>query len=205
MNSVNTHLGTTFIYFRWDRSNKSQSFSQNLGYRNAHILQERIFYKSLGGPGSYDVSEEQFHKKTSNNAKDVDFGKEKRFRSYIKFDQPPPDSYFLNILEKGVEPHNKTFNNLPTLEWDGFAERFKDTSKKWSLAPNRYTVKDFGDMDAIKTKIVSKRGPYDLFTGPRDNTTIKNHFSLPKQIREDKFYTWPSDLDYVLHNPQKRR
>lgn len=68
----------------------AKSFSENLGYRNAYTLHERKFYKSLGGPGSYDISEELFRTKSCNKAKDVDFGKEKRFISLKKFDQPPP-------------------------------------------------------------------------------------------------------------------
>lgn len=109
------------------------------------------------------------------------------------------------MLEKGFVKSHKSFNDIPTFEWDGFVERFKDTAKNWNLAPNRYSVKDRGDMNALLTKIVSKRGPYELFTGPRDYTTIHNHFSLPKKLGPDKYYTYPTELDYVLHHPSKSR
>lgn len=70
-----------------------------MGFRNSHILQERIFFKSLGGPGNYDVPEELFHTKSCNQASNVGFGKEKRFRSCIKQDGPPPGSLHVNTLD----------------------------------------------------------------------------------------------------------
>lgn len=67
--------------------------------------------------------------------------------------------------------------------------------------PNRYTIKS----NSITDKTISKRGPYDTFTGPRDYTTIKNHFASSVTKSPDKFYTIPSALDQLLQNPRKKR
>lgn len=101
---------------------------------------------------------------------------------------------------------NKQNINVPPFEWDGFADRFKTPSQPWKIAPNRYSVRDRGSIAAKLAKVVSKRGPYDLFTGPRDETTIKNHFAPPAfKGPLNWFNTWPSELDNLLHSYKQRQ
>lgn len=70
-----------------------EEFSENLGFRNAHILKERQLWRSQGGPGTYDVNEDLFKKKSSSHAENAGMGREKRFYSVIKYDAPPPGRY----------------------------------------------------------------------------------------------------------------
>lgn len=101
---------------------------------------------------------------------------------------------------------NKQTITVPTFEWDGLADRFKGASQPWKLAPNRYTAKDHGSMTTKLSKVVSKRGPYDLFTGPRDDSTIKNHFAPPAfKGPLNWFNTWPNELDNLLHGHKKQQ
>lgn len=74
----------------WKRKTELEEFSKNLGYRNAHILKERQFWKAHGGPGTYEIDENLFRKKSSSRAENTGLGCEKRFRSIIKYDAPPP-------------------------------------------------------------------------------------------------------------------
>lgn len=95
---------------------------------------------------------------------------------------------------------------MPYFEWDGFIDRFKSTAAPWAKPPNLYTPNDPGSISALLNKVVSKRGPYDCFTGPRDGSTIKNHFAPPSfKGPATWIHTWPNELDILLHHASKRR
>lgn len=74
----------------WKRKTELEEFSKNLGYRNAHILKERQFWKAQGGPGTYDIDENLFKRKSASRAENAGLGREKRFQSAIKYEAPPP-------------------------------------------------------------------------------------------------------------------
>lgn len=108
--------------------------------------------------------------------------------------------------EKYVGSHNvkvipKVCTKTPTFEFDGFVSRFKNTEPPFRKAPNRYNI----PVKSIVDKEVSKRGPYDCFTGPRDGTTIKNKFAPPLFKPPDQFFVIPSEMDQLLTHPSKRR
>lgn len=98
--------------------------------------------------------------------------------------------------------------------------------QRWSLIfflilADRYKVKDARTLDAFLKKVVGKRGPYDLFTGwlgwiptsdtlhlrfvsfffsgPRDDTTIKNYFAKSK-----KFDNWPISIPCEMDKLKKK-
>ncbi|KRT79409.1 hypothetical protein AMK59_8469 [Oryctes borbonicus] len=186
----------------WKRKADCEQFAENLGFRNHALLEQRKYYKAVGGPGSYDISEDIYKKKSHSVRKDVNFGNEVKF-FHISDYTPAPGTYTGNILNSCLIKRQLT--SKPPFEWDGFVDRFKTPSKSWSKPPNLYNPKDVGSIEALLNRVVSKKGPYNLFTGPRDSTTIKNHFAPPKRCTPDKYYTWPNGLDYLLHHPSKRR
>lgn len=208
-----------FLFGSWKRKTELEEFSKNLGYRNAHILKDRQFWKAQGGPGTYEIDENLFRRKSSSRAENTGLGCEKRFQSAIKQDAPPPskfliknqqlllkkisDIYFKNI-SKQLTMRREQKTNVPSFEWDGFVPRFKSESPAWKKAPNCYNPKDSGSIAALLSKVVSKRGPYDCFTGPRDETTIKNYFAPPSfKGPLNWFYTWPNELELMLKHPLK--
>lgn len=67
-----------------------EEFSKNLGFRNSHLLKERQYWKAQGGPGSYEISEALFKRKSSAKVDNLSFGHQKRFHSVIKSCAPPP-------------------------------------------------------------------------------------------------------------------
>lgn len=163
-----------------------------------------------------------YKKQTSSQFENASFGTQKRFPTILRDHFPPPGNtqnlnksiiyqmyfsgtYFRDIFMKDAKTH-KHFTKLPEFEWDGFADRLKGTSPEWRQAPNRYNPKDVGSISALLEKTVSKRGPYDCFTGPRDGTTIKNHFAPPSfKGPLDWFKTWPNELDHLLNHKDKSR
>ncbi|XP_076254015.1 ciliary microtubule-associated protein 2 [Rhynchophorus ferrugineus] len=187
----------------WANKLEVEEFSKFLGFRNSHILYEREFDKSMRGPGTHDVNlSEKMSGSVLNN---VGFGSGSRFsKNYVGQDAPPPNTYHRKLTTT-FEPRNKCFSLLPTFEFDGIAHRFKPQEKPYHLPPNLYTYNDGKNMADILRKRTSSRGPYDCFTGPRDGTTIKNHFSPAMQKAPDYFYIKPSDIDYLLNNRDKKR
>ncbi|XP_060534099.1 ciliary microtubule-associated protein 2 [Cylas formicarius] len=184
---------------RWDRELELEEFSRCLGYRNYDVLYERKFFSSLRGPGTQDIDETFYSKQTCSVKDNVGFGTEKRFsKSLQSLANPAPGTYT-------PIQYRRPSSNLPTFEHDGFVDRFKRQIRPYHLTPNRYQVRDEKSTADIFRKLVSRRGPYDLFTGPRDGTTIKNHFGTALFKVPDYFHVPPSDVNVLLHHSSKKR
>lgn len=82
--------------------------------------------------------------------------------------------------------------------------RFEDKQPNYKLPPNLYYPLDLKSFEK-RLEEIKKRGPYDLFTGPRDYTSIKNHFAVPKKTTPEKTYIIPSDIDYLVHDKRKAK
>ncbi|XP_018329154.1 lymphocyte expansion molecule-like [Agrilus planipennis] len=189
----------------WRKKLAIEQWSKNIGYTHPEVLAERQFLQSTRGPGAYDINENFFKIQSTNVEGDNSFGKQKRFRSLVKDQTPPPGTYTGDWINKPITTH-KQMSNVPSFEWDGFVDRFRGTSQSWKQPPNIYNVKDGGGIDDLVAKRVSIRGPYDLFTGPRDGSTIKNHFSPGiDKGPEEYFKVYPSEFDKLLTSFDKRR
>lgn len=164
----------------WTNQNEVEDWSLNLGYRNQTILNERRRYKTILGPVWYTIREPAAY---SPACKNVTFGRTPRFKP-LKVDVPGPITYYRDCPYKapyGSHSERASFER-------GDPCRFKDPSPKWSLACNRYTIIDKDNIDEKSKKSVSLRGPYDLFTGNRDEKSIKNHFNTTNKVSAA---TWP--------------
>ncbi|CAG9770159.1 unnamed protein product [Ceutorhynchus assimilis] len=187
----------------WAEKVEIEEFSKFLGFRNAKILNERQFAKTMRGPGSTEVDENLYRRKSHLAKDNVGFGSGPRISKYIHGQEaPPPQTYFRKVTES-FEPSKKTFSETPTFEWDGFFDRFTPSIRSYHLPSNLYNPIDNKCTADITKKVVSTRGPYDGFTGPRNNTTIKNHFSPPAFRVPDTFYVQPSSLQHLLKHPSK--
>lgn len=167
----------------WRYKNELEEWAINLGYRNQKVLEKRRWDRSLLGPAWHDVQDLPKYDAACMN---VGFGRTSR-QIPSKDMVPGPGTYYKAVPFKApYGPHS----TRPTFEREEPC-RFLDTSPKWSLAPNRYTIIDRDSIDQKSKKIVSLRGPYDLFTGKRDESTIKNHFNTSLKCSAA---TWPIAL-----------
>ncbi|XP_014361192.2 uncharacterized protein LOC106713009 [Papilio machaon] len=156
----------------WKYKSDLEEWSKNLGYRNQKVLDRKKWFDSLLGPAWHDVQDDKKYEPACNN---VGFGRTPRFKHSTK-SIPGPGTYYKHVPYKAPHgPHSKK----QTFEMQEPC-RFKDPAPKWSLAPNRYNIIDKDSIEEKPKKIVSLRGPYDLFTGKRDGTSIKNHFNRTK-------------------------
>ncbi|KAF9817117.1 hypothetical protein SFRURICE_013905 [Spodoptera frugiperda] len=154
----------------WRYKNELEEWAKNLGYRNQKILEQRQWTRSLLGPAWHEVNEVPKYEPACKN---VGFGRTPRFKPMLRHAVPDPGAYYKSVPFKApYGPHS----SRPTFEREEPC-RFKDTTPKWCLASNRYTIIDKDSIDQKSKKVISIRGPYDLFTGKRDESTIKNHFN----------------------------
>nr|XP_023018786.1 lymphocyte expansion molecule-like [Leptinotarsa decemlineata] len=188
----------------WKTKLETELVSKFLDYRNAKILYERELDKTLRGPGSNDVNENLYKRQDSSVLANIGFGTGERFKDSDIDHIPAPNTYFRKIQNTSTVLH-KNFSNLPTFERDGFSDRFKSNAPKYTLAPNWYHPQDGKGIDAKSQRVVSLRGPYDLFTGPRDESTIKNHFGVSNTKVPDYFFVEKSTVDVLLHHPSKSK
>lgn len=171
----------------WRYKKELEEWATNLGYRNQKVLKQKRWFNSVLGPAWHDVSEYPKYKPACMN---VGFGRTARFRCF-KSNAPGPGTYYSTAPFKApYGPHS----TRATFEREEPC-RFKDTSPDWSLAPNRYTIIDKECIELKSKKVVSLRGPYDLFTGKRDESTIKNHFNTSSRVTSA---TWPLALNNSL-------
>lgn len=179
----------------WRYKNELEDWAQNLGYRNQKILEERRWQDSLLGPAWTEVPDPTHYEPACKN---VNFGRTPRFKP-SRNSIPGPGTYYKeNPYKAPYGPHS----TRPTLEREE-ACRFKDLVPRWCLAPNRYSIIDRESIEQKSNKIVSKKGPYSLFTGKRDGSTIKNHFSTSLKCSAAH---WPmGGLPGSLETYKKRR
>ncbi|XP_049884736.1 uncharacterized protein LOC126379836 [Pectinophora gossypiella] len=169
----------------WRYKTELEDWSKNLGYRNQKILEQRRWFATLLGPAWTEVPEPTKYEPACNN---LNFGRTPRFKSYSK-SVPGPGTYFRGEPYKApYGPHS----TRPTLEREDPC-RFRDPTPRWSLAPNRYTLVDKDSIENKPKKIVSLRGPYDLFTGKR--------FTTPKRV---VCATWPIALPGCFEGYKKK-
>ncbi|KAL0902203.1 hypothetical protein ABMA27_000128 [Loxostege sticticalis] len=176
----------------WRYKKEVEEWAKNLGYRNQSILDKRRWQQSLLGPAWHDVPTLPKYEPACKN---VGFGRTPRYKP-SKNTIPGPGTYYKAVPFKApYGPHS----TRPSFEREEPC-RFKDTCPRWSLAPDQYRIVDKESIEQKSNKIVSLRGPYDLFTGKRDGTTIKNHFNRTMRVSAA---TWPIALRGSLEKYKK--
>lgn len=176
----------------WRYKKELEEWAKNLGYRNQAILDKRKWQQSLLGPAWTEVPDKM--PKYEPACKNVGFGRSLRWRP-SKNRIPGPGTYYKAVPFKApYGPHS----SRPSFEREP-ACRFPDTCPRWSLAPDRYRIIDKECIEQKSKKVVSLRGPYDLFTGRRDGT-VKNHFNTSLKVSAA---TWPLALRGSLEKYKK--
>ncbi|KAM3968466.1 uncharacterized protein ACR2FA_006639 [Aphomia sociella] len=176
----------------WKYKNDLEDWARNLGYRNQTVLEQRKWQLSVLGPAWTEIPP---FTKYQPACKNVGFGRTSRTSPSKNSIPGPGTNYSVVPFKAPYGPHS----TRPTFEREEPC-RFKDTCPRWSLAPNRYIIVDKECIEQKSKKIVSIRGPYDLFTGKRDGSTIKNHFNTSLRCAAA---TWPIALKGSLEKYKK--
>ncbi|XP_048488639.1 uncharacterized protein LOC125491219 [Plutella xylostella] len=174
----------------WTYKKDLEQWSKNLGYRNESILAQRRWWRSVLGPAWHDVREPKCEPAACQN---LGFGRTRRFQPASTTAGPPPGTYYKeNPYHPPYGPHSSRPSFLR-----GDPCRFREHAPGFRLAPNRYSPVD---QDSIAKRLVSLRGPYDLFTGPRDQP-MRNHFYKAPSCSSG----WPVALPGCMEDLKKSK
>ncbi|XP_028415767.1 lymphocyte expansion molecule-like [Dendronephthya gigantea] len=130
------------------------------------------------GPGTYEIKDfAELLDSKPGSVRGICETRERRFLAAGKSDIPGPGTYGKGgIPNAAVEEKQKlSASNVGMLE-SGKSER-KLPEVGSHLCPGQYNSKSF--TDKLAERVVSKRGPYDLFTGSRNKPITAGHFAVP--------------------------
>ncbi|MBN3302219.1 TM205 protein, partial [Amia calva] len=150
-------------------------------YHPSDLLDDReAFQKSKVGPGSYRVSDFiELLEKRPGSVRGVCEAREERFRQQRQSYALGPGSYGKGGIPWAAleEKRNQSAGTCPSMDFDSRKERFQQRTVGSDLGPGTYNLKTSTEL--LLGKSVSKRGPYDLFTGRRDRPVSCGYFAEP--------------------------
>ncbi|KAK6310882.1 hypothetical protein J4Q44_G00189370 [Coregonus suidteri] len=99
----------------------------------------------------------------------------------LKQTTPGPGAYGKGGIPSGLldERRRKPIGSRPMMDFSAGVERFPELIVDSGLCPGTYHLPTFTDV--LLSRHISKRGPYDLFTGQRDKPITCGYFAAPKK------------------------
>lgn len=163
--------------------------------------EKKQLQKQLLGPGTYNINDfiDQMAKKPG-STRGVCETREARFDTTKMSQVPGPGTYGQGGIPSAVveEKERKSSSNVGMLD-SGKSCKRQLPEVGSHLCPGQYETKSFTDQ--LEARVVSKRGPYDLFTGERNKPISVGYFALPaKQNLGPGEY----DLKSFLHELQDK-
>ncbi|XP_062306236.1 ciliary microtubule-associated protein 2-like [Osmerus eperlanus] len=162
----------------WKRAQEATRLAKipHILYREA--WENKHFLKTKVGPGTYRIPDfmEELEKKPG-SVRGVCESREERFREPQSW-TPGPGSYGKGGVPCAALEEKRTQSGSVDMELSSGLKRFPEDPKTCGPCPCTYTLKS--STDILLNKRTSKRGPYDLFTGPRDEPIVSGYFAAPK-------------------------
>lgn len=165
----------------WERAYETSQAAKipHLLYREE--WKKKQLQKCLLGPGTYNIPDsfDELSKKPGSK-RGVCQTRAPRFDDSGMSDVPGPGTY-----GKGGIPHalleEKQLKSASTIGMlDAGASGKRQLPEVGSaLCPGQYNCKSF--TDELAERVISKRGPYDLFTGDRNKPITVGHFAAPNK------------------------
>ncbi|KAJ7386534.1 hypothetical protein OS493_008670 [Desmophyllum pertusum] len=144
--------------------------------------EKKQLQKQLLGPGTYNINDFIDHMgKKPGSTRGVCETKEARFDTTKMSQVPGPGTYGNGGIPSAVveEKERKSVSNVGLLD-SGKSYKRQLPEVGSHLCPGQYEMKSF--TDELEARVVSKRGPYDLFTGERNKPITVGYFALPGDI-----------------------
>ncbi|XP_066547769.1 ciliary microtubule-associated protein 2 [Amia ocellicauda] len=167
----------------WKRAQETARLAQTPHLLCKDIWENKRFLKSKVGPGSYRVSDFiELLEKRPGSVRGVCEAREERFRQQRQSYALGPGSYGKGGIPWAAleEKRNQSAGTCPSMDFDSRKERFQQRTVGSDLGPGTYNLKTSTEL--LLGKSVSKRGPYDLFTGRRDRPVSCGYFAEPKRV-----------------------
>lgn len=134
--------------------------------------------KKLLGPGTYDVKDyiETLETKPG-SVRGICETRAKRFEHVGKVGVPGPGTYGKGGIPNAAveEKERLSTSNVGMLNSGKSERQLPEVGSH--LCPGQYNTKSF--TDELSERVISKRGPYDLFTGGRNKPITVGHLAVP--------------------------
>ncbi|XP_041064868.1 lymphocyte expansion molecule-like isoform X1 [Carcharodon carcharias] len=188
----------------WARAQEVERFAQTpqLFYKEQKL--NKKFLETNLGPGKYEIPNFlDLMKKKNPRSRGICDTNEERFRNKQDVDSPGPGTYGKGGIPTAVleEKAKKSFGSQGLMDSKAAKNRSLNTVG-CDLSPTTY---DLGNsIDKLMTRVVSKRGPYDLFTGKRSDRIKTGHLATDPLNLYPGMYGYKSFIDDLL-SPAKKR
>lgn len=192
----------------WKRAYETMKMSQipHLLYREQWLKKKE--QKRKLGPGKYNVNDLDFiHASMTKplSTRGICATREQRFRNAVSNQNPGPGTYGEGGIPAASQEKRQTQSASTVGMLDaGSSQPRSLPTVGCALAPGRYEKESFTEQ--ILNKIVSKRGPYDLFTGERNKVNRAGHFaSVPTTNLGPGEYNLSSFLDDWMNEHHRKQ
>jgi len=141
--------------------------------------EKKQLQKKLLGPGTYNIPDFIDHVgRKPCSTRGICETKAPRFGYTAKSDTPGPGTYGKGGIPNAVleDKERLSFSNIGMLD-SGKSDKRSLPEVGCHLCPGQYSSKSF--TDELSERVVSKRGPYDLFTGDRNQPLSVGHLAVP--------------------------
>ncbi|XP_055497562.1 lymphocyte expansion molecule-like isoform X1 [Leucoraja erinacea] len=159
----------------WAREKEMERFAQTPQLFYKEQKQKQKFLEINRGPGKYEVPHFLDLLAKKNIGKRGIFGtREERFKKQQSIISPGPGSYGKGGIPMAVleEKANKSAGLRGMMDSNSTKSRSLE-AMGCELSPNTYKIES--GLDKLLRQVVSKRGPYDLFTGERGERIKSGH------------------------------
>lgn len=169
----------------WDTGWK-RAYETSLAAKLPHLLyreewEKKQLQKCMLGPGTYDLPDSfaEINKKPGSKL-GICSTRAERFKQSGESGVPGPGTY-----GKGGIPHAlMEENQLKSASTVGMLDSRVSGKRQLpdvgsALCPGQYNTKSF--IDELNERVISKRGPYDLFTGDRNKLIAVGHLAAPNR------------------------
>ncbi|KAG9350915.1 hypothetical protein JZ751_024804 [Albula glossodonta] len=188
--------------------------AQEMGWlaRIPHVLyretwEHKRFLKSKVGPGSYRIDDFiELLRKKPQSVRGVCESREERFKSfYAQSGTPGPGSYGKGGVPSALldQKRMQLTGTCPTMDFGPRVERMLEAKREYGLGPGTYNLKSSTDL--LLSRVISKRGPYETFSGRRDKPIPKRSSASSASLGMGEKSSYVSSFGEDLQRPEKRK
>ncbi|XP_032230603.2 lymphocyte expansion molecule isoform X2 [Nematostella vectensis] len=163
----------------WERAYETSRLAKIPHLLYKEQWEKKQYQKRMLGPGTYNIKDfmELMAEKPRSTRGECET-RAARFESSTQSGVPGPGTYGKGGIPNAVleEKERKSVSNVGMLD-SGKSYRRQLPEVGSHLCPGQYEMESF--TDEMASHVVSKRGPYDLFTGERNKPITVGYFAMP--------------------------
>ncbi|XP_058034928.1 lymphocyte expansion molecule [Ahaetulla prasina] len=185
----------------WAKAQEASRLTQMPHFQFKEICQQEKIRKRKLGPGTYNHTDFlQLMEKRPHSIRGICDTGAVRFKDTMRECYPGPGTYG-NPYDK-LQEREKTPVTAVGLMDSKTPKQFTLIHAGSGLGPGTYNIKN--SVDELLKRVVSKRGPYETFTGNRSKPMVSGHFSGDRKTSELSGCNIKSFLDELETREKKK-